>query len=57
MDNQNNSGVNTILIVIVLMILVGAMVWFFTSSSAPEQESGLQVDVNLPAGSNEVEAE
>jgi len=56
MDNQNNGGVNTLLIVVILVILVGALVWFFTKS-APEQESGLEIDVNLPAGNNEAPAE
>jgi uncharacterized membrane protein YqiK len=31
MDNQNgDSGVNTVLIVIVLLIIVGAAVWYFS---------------------------
>lgn len=31
MDNPNNdSGINTILIVIILLIIVGAAVWFYT---------------------------
>lgn len=31
MDNQtNDSGVNTILIVIILLVIVGAAVWYFS---------------------------
>jgi uncharacterized membrane protein YqiK len=56
MDNQNNSGVNTVLIVVILVILVGALVWFFTKS-APVQDAGFQVDVNLPAVNTEESAE
>lgn len=52
MDNQNNGGVNTLLIVVILVILVGTLIWFFTKS-APEQDRGLEVDINLPAGNNE----
>jgi len=56
MDNQNNNGVNTILIVVILVILVGALVWFFTKS-APQPDAGFEVDVNLPALNTEEEAE
>ena len=52
MDNQNNSGVNTVLIVVILVIIVGSLVWFFTKSSQ-QPESGLEIDVNLPAGNDE----
>ena len=55
MDNQNNGGVNTLLIVIILVILVGAMVWFFTKS-APTQDGTFEVDVNLPAVAPEMPA-
>lgn len=48
MDNNNsNGGVNTLLIVIVLVVVVGAIVWFM-SKSAPANDAGLQVDVNVP---------
>ncbi len=58
MDNQSNSGVNTILIVVILVIIVGALVWFFTNSvQAPEQETGLEMDLNVPAISGVATAE
>ena len=57
METQNNnSGVNTVLIVIILMILVGTLVWFFTKP-APQQETGLEIDVNLPVSGGETGAE
>ncbi len=55
-NNNNSSGVNTVLIVIVLMIIVGALVWFFARPVAEEQ-TGIEVDINLPAGNNEAPAE
>jgi hypothetical protein len=62
MDNQNNSGVNTVLIVVILVILVGALVWFFTKQSpapapAAEQDAGFEIDVNMPEGSDEAAPE
>ena len=54
--NDNNSGVNTVLIVIVLVVVVGALMWYFSRNTgvnvpAPTQEEpGLNVDVNLPTG-------
>ena len=52
-DNNESSGVNTILIVIVLLVIVGLAFWFFGgrlgAPAAPEQQD-LNVDVNLPTG-------
>jgi prolipoprotein diacylglyceryltransferase len=52
MDNQNgDSGVNTVLIVIVLLIIVGAAVWYFSMRwVTPTQPSTpkVNVDVTLP---------
>jgi hypothetical protein len=52
MQNEN-SGVNTVLIVIVLLILVGFGVWWFRGAGAPSDTTNgeLNVDVNLPTGS------
>lgn len=55
--NENSSGTNTVLIVIVLLILVAFGVWWFMSrDEAPSPatstiEEGVNVDVALP-GSN-----
>lgn len=53
--NNENSGVNTVLIVILIVIVVGGLVWFFSANrgvSAPTQDetSDFKVDVSLPSG-------
>lgn len=52
MDNQNgDSGVNTVLIVIVLLIIVGAAVWYFSMRWVTPTQQGIpkvNVDVKLP---------
>ena len=52
MENQNNNtGVNTVLMVIIIMILVAGLVWFFSKQApqqVPQEKSGLEVDVNMP---------
>lgn len=58
-QNESTSGVNTILLVVVLMFVVGALVWYFaagqrTQDAAPEPQ-GINVDVNLPEGNNQGE--
>lgn len=51
MENNNSGGnTNTILIVIVLVVLVAFGVWWFTMKSAPVDDGGIDVDVNLPTG-------
>lgn len=56
MQNENTSGVNTILIVLILVIVVGALVWIFRGriaaprQNAPENGKDINVDVNLPKG-------
>lgn len=56
--NGDNSGTNTVLIVIVLLVVVGLAVWFFRGGiGAPAQEQpGVNVDVTLPEGSGQQEA-
>ncbi len=54
--NNDNSGVNTILIVIVLLLLVGFGVWYFTGGfsawrAAPAEDNAeFNLNVQLPAG-------
>jgi len=47
---NESSSTNTILIVFVLAAIVAFGVWFFTQNGAavPEEEGGINVDVNLP---------
>ncbi len=58
MQNQDtDSGINTILIVIILMLLVGFIVWWFTmrtdvTSTPTDNGSDIYLDVNLPDKSN-----
>lgn len=53
---NENSGTNTILIVLVLVAIVGFGVWFFSSQrttpATDNENGGLNVDVNLPAPQN-----
>lgn len=51
----NTSGTNTTLLVIILLILVGVGVWWFSThkqGAAPADNSGIQVDVNIPSSSD-----
>ena len=52
MDNNSDSGANTILIVIVLLILVGFGAWWFsmrnTTPTPQNKDSKINVDVKLP---------
>jgi uncharacterized membrane protein YqiK len=50
MDQNNNSGVNTILIVIILIVLVGGLVWFFSGKAPTQENPGINIDVTLPEG-------
>ena len=50
---EENSSTNTVLIVIVLGLIVAFGFWFFNQNNvaAPAEENpGINVDVNLPAG-------
>jgi len=58
MDSNNNSGVNTILIVVVLVAIVGFGVWYFSGgfggNAAPEDDSAeFNVNLEVPTGGNE----
>lgn len=52
--NENNSGTNTVLIVIVILVLVGFVMWFVTSrTNAPvDNDRTLDVNVDLPDGND-----
>lgn len=49
MSEENQSGMNTVLIVILLLIVVGFGVWLFTTNQVGEP-SGANIEVQLPAG-------
>lgn len=51
--NNDSSGVNTVLIVFLLLIVVGGFVWYATQmrSSAPQESArDINVDLNIPTG-------
>jgi hypothetical protein len=51
-ENPDNSGTNAILIVLLLAAIVAFGIWFFGQGAIPAADNnpGLNVDVNLPAG-------
>lgn len=51
---NNNSGTNTIILVLILGLIIFGMVWFFKGNSTQEQpDNGLNVELNIPSGSSE----
>lgn len=51
MDNGNNSGVNTILLVVIIAIVVGGLVWFLKGGTETAQpDNGASIDITLPSG-------
>lgn len=53
---QEKSGLNTGLLIVILVIIVGVGVWWFTSRQSVPQEKekpGINVDVNLPGGNDD----
>ena len=58
MENNNNSGVNTILIVMVLVLIVGFGVWYFSggfsgNTGSAEDEAEFNLNVEVPTGGND----
>lgn len=51
---NNESGVNTILLVIIVAMLVGGAVWFFMRGQSPDTESP-SINVTLPVGTTPAE--
>ena len=49
---NNNSGVNTILLVVILVAIVGFGIWYFQGgmNESAEEEAGLNVNVEMPGG-------
>ncbi|MEX0931869.1 MAG: hypothetical protein WDZ88_03920 [Candidatus Paceibacterota bacterium] len=58
MDNNrnknDNSGINTVLIVLILLVLVGGLVWLFAGNRAevPNDSADASLDINLPQESD-----
>ncbi len=50
--HNDSSGTNTVLIVIVLVLLVGFGVWWFTAREGGDldDDSDINVDLTLPTG-------
>ena len=58
MENNNNSGVNTILIVVILVAIVGFGVWYFSGgfggNAAPEDDNAeFNINMEVPTGGND----
>ncbi|MCB9818733.1 hypothetical protein H6788_00980 [Candidatus Nomurabacteria bacterium] len=47
MDDNNNSGVNTILIVVALVAIVGFGVWYFMSGNAAPEDDNAEFNINM----------
>ncbi len=47
--NESNSGVNTMLLVLLLALVVGGIVWFFQGYT-PEEQSNAGIEVSIPTG-------
>ena len=50
---EKSSGTNTVLLVIILLVIVGALVWLFTSRNARTRDAGSDdatIQVTIPSG-------
>jgi hypothetical protein len=52
---MNNTNFGNIILVVILVLLVGFGVWYFTVRSAPAAPSGIDVHIDgaLPGGSDD----
>lgn len=51
---MERSGTNTVLLVIILLVIVGALVWFFTTRGARARDAGSDdatLQITIPTGS------
>ncbi len=51
---NNNSGLNTLLLVLIAIGLVAAGVWYF-SNAAPQEEDKASIEITLPGDGGEEE--
>ncbi len=47
--NNDNSGVNTIILVVILSLIVFGMVWFFKGGDTEKPQEGINVELTLPS--------
>lgn len=50
---MERNGTNTVLLVIILLVIVGALVWFFAARGARTRDAGpddATIQVTIPAG-------
>lgn len=52
MNNSDNSGVNTIILVVILGFIIFGLVWFFGGGVVEPKQDGVNVELNIPAGEN-----
>lgn len=57
MNNSDNSGVNTIILVVILGFIIFGLVWFFEGGVEEPKQEGFNVDVTLPATLNDTQNE
>lgn len=48
MNNSDNSGVNTIILVVLLGLVIFGLVWFFKGGVESPKQDGLNVELNIP---------
>jgi len=55
MNNENTSGINTVLIVTIIIVIVGFGVWWATSMNVPKEKdtsndtpASMDIEVSLP---------
>ena len=53
MNNSDNSGVNTIILVVILGLIIFGLVWFFRGGVEGPKQERFNVDVTLPATQND----
>lgn len=47
---MNNSSLNTVLLIVIVVGLVAGAVWYFTQNTPKENTAG--IEVTLPSGTN-----
>lgn len=45
---MNNSGVNTIILVLIFALVIFGMVWFIRGGAEEPQQDGFNVELNIP---------
>lgn len=50
MNNSDDSGVNTIILVVILGLIIFGLVWFFRGGTGEPKQDELNVELSIPAG-------